>query len=48
MTSIEVICPKCGRPRVYMGRLLEVIETAKRPIRIRCSRCGASIRLNKK
>jgi ribosomal protein S27AE len=41
-----VYCPKCGAERVYMGSKLAIIEAARLPIRIRCGKCGASIKLN--
>ncbi|HOB58604.1 MAG TPA: hypothetical protein PKL40_00875 [Methanoregulaceae archaeon] len=46
LTSIRVTCPRCGWERTYMGTKLALIETSKRPVRIRCSKCATSIRIN--
>ena len=48
LTSIRVNCPRCGAEKVYMGSKLAIIETSKRPIRLRCGKCGAYIKINGK
>jgi hypothetical protein len=48
LTSIRLKCPRCGAERTYMGSQLARIETSRRPVRIRCTTCSASIRIDRK
>jgi hypothetical protein len=47
LTSIRVTCHRCGHEKTYMGSKLALIETSRRPVRIKCSHCSASIRIDR-
>jgi hypothetical protein len=48
ITSIRVKCHRCDWERTYMGTKLALIETARRPVRIKCSKCSAGIRIDRR
>ncbi|HON82201.1 MAG TPA: hypothetical protein PLN56_08100 [Methanoregulaceae archaeon] len=47
-TSIRVTCPRCGSERTYMGTKLALIGRSRRPVRIKCLQCRATIRIDNK
>ncbi|MFA5001832.1 MAG: hypothetical protein WC502_02525 [Methanolinea sp.] len=46
LTSIRVKCHRCGWEWTYMGSKLALLGTSRRPVRVKCSKCSSSIRID--